>query len=427
MNRIMKKICIILSVLLISSDIFSSTDNPDVNVRLAQLRKEVFTNLTQNILPFWSEFMIDNRNGGYYGRIDVNNKIYPREDKGGILNARILWTYSAAYRVLKDTSCLRLAKRARDYILEHFIDRQYGGAYRSLKFNGDPSDTRKQIYTESFFIYAFTEYYRAAGDKTSLNNAIELYNLIEKNARDKNNDGYYEVFTRDWHRSHDLLIGESTANDEKTMNTHLHLMEAYTNLYRVWPDKQLAERLKKLTQIFLNKITDPETSHLICFMDKSWKRTSPVDSYGHDIESSWLLYETAILLDDKELLSTVKTKCLRIARAAEEGLQPDGSLIYESNHMTGTKNTERSWWAQAEAIVGYLNAFELSGDEHYLDKSVSCWNYTKTHLVDSKSGGWFSSVSETGRPGTGDKGGFWVCPYHNSRMCLELIERLSSN
>jgi len=395
-------------------------------VKMDKLKNEVLFNLTHNLLPYWSTRMVDTKNGGFYGRINASDQVFPDEDKGGILNARILWTYSSAYRILKDTTYLRLAKRSKEYIMSHFIDKEFGGAYRSVKSTGEPSDTRKQTYTQSFFIYGLAEYYRVTGDKDALKAAKDIFELFEKFALDKENDGYFEVFTRDWNRSHDMLIGEKTSQDEKTMNTHLHIMEAYTNLYRVWPDRRVADRLKDQVEIFLDKIVDAKTSHLICFMDKNWNRTSSLDSYGHDIESSWLLVEAAGVLKDTALLGRVTKTSIKIANAASEGLQPDGSLIYEKDLSTGRKNTERSWWAQAETIVGYLNAYEITGNEKYLDKSINCWNYTKNHLVDNKSGGWFSSVSESGITGRGDKGGFWVCPYHSGRMCMEVIERLTA-
>jgi len=204
-------------------------------------------------------------------------------------------------------------------------------------------------------------------------------------------------------------------------------MEAYSNLYRVWPDRKVADRLKDLVEIFLDKITDPKTSHLICFMDQNWNGTSKTDSYGHDIESSWLLVEAAGLLGDTELLARAKETSIKIANAAAEGLQSDGSMIYEKDLSNGRMNSERSWWVQAETIIGYLNAFEMTGNEKYLDYSINCWNYTKNHLVDNKAGGWFSSVSESGVAGKGDRAGLWICPYHNSRMCLEIFERIASH
>ena len=425
--RIIIKHLLLTVSLLVSAD-FHSTCNgasqeDDPGLRMNRLKTEVYINLTTNILPYWSGKMVDRQNGGFYGRIDGNDRVHPDDDKGGILNARILWTYSSAYRILKDTAYLHLATRSKDYIMAHFIDKKYGGAYRSVRSDGEPSDTRKQIYTQSFFIYGMSEYYRATGDTAALNTARKLFGLLEMRARDTESNGYFEVFTREWQRKHDRLIGEKTVNDEKSMNTHLHIMEAYTNLYRIWPDKQVADRLKNLVEIFLDKIIDKKTSHLKCFLDKNWNSTSTIDSYGHDIESSWLLYEAANLIGDSALLTRVRETSIKIADAAAEGLQTDGSMIYEKDLSTGRINSERSWWPQAETIVGYMNAYELTGNRKYLDNSINCWNYTKNHFIDNISGGWFSTVSESGNAGRGDKAGFWVCPYHNGRMCLEIIER----
>lgn len=391
--------------------------------KLIKLRDELEANLTTNILPFWTDNMVDYQNGGFYGRINVNNQVFPTEDKGGILNARILWTYSAAYRVTRDTAYLRLATRAKDYILSNFIDKQYGGAYRALKYTGEPSDTRKQTYTQSFFIYGLSEYARATGNREALETARNLYEHFEKYAYDREHNGYFEVFTREWERSHDKLISERTDKDEKTMNTSLHLMEAYANLYRVWPDENLKARLVNMVEIFLEKIIDQKSYHLINFLTKDWIPTSENDSYGHDIEASWLLHEAASLVNDPELLEKVEAASVKIAEAAAEGLQPDGSMIDDKDNATGEIKMSRSWWPQSETVVGYVNAWELTDDDRYLDYALKNWEYIKKHLVDHKGGGWFTSVNEKGIPGRGDKGGFWVCPYHNGRMCLEIMER----
>ncbi len=415
----MKRTLIICVSFLFLLNAFSQSPQEKLN----RLRDELETNLTGNILPYWSENMIDHKNGGFYGRINVDNHVFPEEDKGGILNARILWTYSAAYRVTGDTAYLRLAKRAKDYILKHFIDKQYGGAFRTVKYTGELSDTRKQTYTQSFFIYGLAEYSRATGDKETLEAAKGIFECFEKYAYDQEYNGYFEVFTRDWKRSRDRLIGEKSDADEKTMNTSLHLMEAYANLYRVWPDERLAGRIVNMIEIFLDKITDKNSFHLINFLDRNWNSTSTIDSYGHDIEASWLIYEAAGLLDEPELMNRVKEVCIGIANAASEGLQPDGSMIDEKDNATGELRMSRSWWPQAETVVGYVNAYELTGEEKYLDYAVKNWQYTKAHFVDQEYGGWFTSVNEAGRVGRGDKGGFWVCPYHNGRMCLEIMER----
>jgi len=394
-------------------------------IQLNQLKSEVNKNLTENILPYWMKNMVDPVHGGFYGRIDAQEKKYPEEEKGGILNARILWTFSAAYRVTKDTSYLTVAKRAKDYILGHFVDQLYGGTYRSVTSKGEPSDLRKQTYSQSFFIYALSEYFRATKDQEALDAAKEIYNSLEKQVVDPKSDGYFEVFDRKWKRTNERLIGEKSLKDEKTMNTHLHLMEAYANLYRVWPDPKVGTRLKNLILIFTDKIIDPQTFHLRVFLDENWKSTSTVNSFGHDIEASWLLVEAAQILGDQTLLKNCENISLKIADAASEGLQPDGSLISEKDYLSGEVNTSRDWWPQAEAIVGLINAFELSGEEKYLAKAIKCWEFTNKYLVDHKAGEWFNAVSATGVISKGDKAGFWKCPYHNGRMCMEVMERVS--
>jgi mannobiose 2-epimerase len=395
----------------------------DQEQQLKQLKSEVKDNLIHNILPFWSGKMPDEKNGGFYGRIDGNDKLYPDAYKGGILNARILWTFSAAFRVLKDSAYLKTAVRARDYILDHFIDKESGGAYLSLNSKGEPLDTRKQIYTQAFFIYALAEFYRITGDKAALKEARNIYELIEKNGFDNNSNGYFEVYSRDWKRINDRLIGEKDKNDQKGMNTHLHLLEAYTNLYRVWPDNKLANRLRNLILLFQEKIVNGKTHHLNFFMNENWEISTSIDSYGHDIEASWLLPEAANLLKDPQLIAMIRDLSVKMTVAACEGLQTDGSLVYEKENNTGHLDTKREWWAEAEAIVGFVNIYELSGEESYITKAMNVWNYIDKNIVDHRNGEWYYDVSEKGIH-SGDKAGPWKCPYHNSRMCMEIIERL---
>jgi mannobiose 2-epimerase len=391
--------------------------------QLKQLKSEVRDNLINNILPFWSGKMPDEKNGGFYGRIDGNDKLYPEAYKGGILNARILWTFSAAFRVLKDSAYLKTAVRARDYILAHFIDKEFGGAYLSLNSKGEPLDTRKQIYTQAFFIYALSEFYRVTGDKPALTEARKIYELVEKNGFDNNSNGYFEVYSRDWKRINDRLIGEKDKNDQKGMNTHLHLLEAYTNLYRVWPDNRLANRLRNLILLFQEKIVNQKTHHLNFFMNENWEISTSIDSYGHDIEASWLLPEAANLLKDPQLIAMIRDLSVKMTVAACEGIQTDGSLVYEKENNTGHIDTKREWWAEAEAIVGFINIYELSGDESHITKAMNVWKYTDKNIVDHKNGEWYYDISEKGTH-SGDKAGPWKCPYHSSRMCMEIIERL---
>ncbi len=391
---------------------------------LSELPERAEKELTMNILPFWMNRMADITHGGFLGRIDGMNNIVAGESKGAILNARILWTFSASFKDLGDPMYLGMATRARDYIMTHFFDEESGGTYWILNSNGNPLDTKKQIYSQAFFIYALSQYFIATGDEECKNKAIELFYLIEKHSFDKKLNGYLEAFDRYWAEISDLRLSEKDANEKKTMNTHLHILEAYTNLYRIWPDDNLRSQLKNLILLFLDRIADPVTSHLNLFFDEYWTVKSTLISYGHDIEASWLLYEAAAVLDDKALLERVTGISLKIINAAIEGLQPDGSLMYERDEAVNHIDMDRHWWVQAEAVVGFLNAWELTGDESYFRKSIKCYDYIEKNLIDRLHGEWYWSIKADGTVNTrDDKAGFWKCPYHNTRMCLEIMAR----
>jgi mannobiose 2-epimerase len=391
---------------------------------LQNLKSEVREELFTNIMPFWSTRMVDNEYGGFYGRINGQGQLVADADKGGILNARILWSFSSAYFQEKNPLYLEMANRAKNYILAHFFDHDFGGTYWTISFDGKPVDTKKQIYSQAFFIYAFSEHYRASGDSSSLRTAIDLFRLIEKYSFDPGLNGYFEAYSRDWIILEDLRLSEKDENEKKTMNTHLHILEAYTNLYRVWKDDELARQLRNLILIFTEKIVNATTMHLDLFFDEYWNSKARIVSYGHDIEASWLIDEAARLLGDPVLLAEVQKICKGIAEAACEGLQTDGSIVYEKNNTTGHLDKDRHWWVQAEAVVGFINVYELTGDEAWLKKSLNCWNYISENLIDRAGKEWFWSISDDGIPNRkDDKAGFWKCPYHNSRMCLEVKMR----
>jgi mannobiose 2-epimerase len=391
----------------------------DTQRLLEEMRAEASEELTRNIMPYWIKRMPDNSRGGFYGRIDGHDNIIGDAPRGAILNARILWSFSAAYITVSDPVYLEMATRARDYILRHFFDDRHGGTYWSLDSSGSPLETKKQIYSIAFFIYALTWYHMATGDRESLDRAISLFRLIEEYSFDPDNEGYFEAFTRTWEEIDDLRLSEKDANEKKTMNTHLHLLEAYTSLFRVWPDPLLRERLAALVRIFTEKIVDPVTSHLNLFFDEEWHCRSTLVSYGHDIEASWLLHEAAVALGEGD---SVRSTVLRIAAAAHEGLADDGSLFYERDDASGHFDRDRHWWVQAEAVIGFLNTWQVSGDTGWLELASSVFKYIRTHLSDRKNGEWFWSIRADGTVNRDDdKAGFWKCPYHNSRMCLWIM------
>ena len=411
--------------------------------------------LQDNILRFWLDKMQDQEHGGFYGRIDGSGVLHPEAEKGAILNARILWSFSAAYRVLGNLEYLEMATRAKDYIIEHFIDKEYGGVYWSLDYKGNPLDTKKQFYAIGFVIYGLTEYARATGDREALEYALDLYDCIEEHAFDREHNGYIEACTREWGEIADMRLSELDANYPKSQNTHLHIIEPYTNLLRCLKELHAQEScdyvpvlgsvlpvgvtipmetmmavevsLRNLIDIFTDRILNPETHHLDLFFEMDWTRgAGHLESYGHDIECSWLMHEAALVLGDQKVLAKVEPIVREVAKASEKGLRPDGSMIHEANLDTGHVDDDLHWWVQAENVVGWYNLWQHFGDEDALKKAVRCWQYIKDNLVDTINGEWFWSRHPDGTLNTvDDKAGFWKCPYHNSRMCLEAIERFA--
>ena len=380
--------------------------------------------LENNILPFWMNKMEDNEEGGFYGQITGEDELKPEASKGAILNARILWTFSSAYRLLKKPEYLETATRAKRYLIDRFYDPQYGGIYWELDYKGNPLDTKKQIYAIGFAIYGLSEYARATGDAEALEYAQRLFDVIEQHSFDSEQNGYVEALTRDWQPIEDMRLSDKDENEKKTMNTHLHILEPYTNLYRVWKDEQLERQLRNLIEVFITRILDPQTGHLNLFFEEDWTNKYRIYSYGHDIEASWLIHEAALVLGDPELLKRIEPIIIRIARAADEGLNPDGSMIYE--HFIDRQKTDRElhWWVQAENVVGHINLYQHFGDTEALDTAVRCWEFIKTKLIDHEQGEWHWSLLPDGTVNRrDDKAGFWKCPYHNGRMCMEVIER----
>ena len=389
------------------------------------MRKEMKDVVENNILRFWMNKMVDRENGGFYGRIDGQGGLHPEAEKGAILNARILWTFSAAYRILGKQEYLDVSRMAYDYFIHHFIDKEYGGVYWSVDYKGRPLNTRKQFYAIGFALYGMSEYARATGDKEALEYAMQLFDCIEEHALDRKYNGYIEAMTRDWQPITDMRLSEHDANFPKSQNTHLHIIEPYANLYRICPLPKVKHALRNIIHIFTDHILNPKTHHLDLFFENDWTRgAGQLESYGHDIECSWLMHEAALVLGDQEVLAKMEPIVRMVAEASEKGLRPDGSMIHEANLDTGYVDDDLHWWVQAENVVGWMNIYQHFGDEEALQRAVRCWQYIKANLIDYESGEWYWSRHSDGTLNTvDDKAGFWKCPYHNSRMCLEMMER----
>jgi len=391
---------------------------------LAKYQQELTQEL-ENILSFWKDFTLDEVNEGFVGRINNINQIDDTAPKGSVLNARILWTFSASYNLKKDFDCLQLANRAFEYIRDHFIDQEFGGVYWMLDVKGNPLDTKKQVYALAFTIYALSEYFIASEAADSKALAISLYQELMAHSYDQQNGGYFEAFSRDWKELADLRLSDKDANEKKTMNTHLHVLEAFTTLYRIWPDGSLRTNIINLIDTFTSKIINKETGNLVLFLDEEWNPKSEIISYGHDIEASWLLLEAAQAVDDKELIDKVKILAVQMAAVSQKGIDADGSLWYEFDPCENHFNKEKHWWVQAEAMVGFFNAWQVSGEEGFLQTSLHTWTFVKNEIIDHQNGEWFWGITESGQiMANEDKVGPWKCPYHNSRACIELIRRI---
>jgi mannobiose 2-epimerase len=389
---------------------------------LIHLKKELQQELT-NILQYWMQHTVDEQYGGFYGKIDNDNNADTDTPKGLVLNARLLWAFSAAYNYTKEKKCLAIADRAYHYLMDHFLDKQYGGFYWAIDKVGNITDSKKQVYGIAFCLYGFSEYYKATNNDMALQQAKDCYNCIEQFSFDKNKGGYLEAFTRDWQPIDDLRLSAKDANEKKTMNTHLHVLEAYTNLYRVWKDEGLRNSIKLLLKNFIEHIVDSETGHLHLFFDEDWKVKGDIISYGHDIEAAWLLLEAAEEISDEKLIEEIKKLSLKMATAAAKGLDTDGGLWYEREH--GQLVKQKHSWPQAEAMVGFFNTWQLTNDEKYFNYVLNSWQFIQLYILDKKNGEWFWGVNgDHSIMENQDKAGFWKCPYHNTRACMEIIKRI---
>lgn len=379
------------------------------------------------ILSWWTQVAIDESHGGFYGKVDHDNKIYPEAAKGAVLNSRILWAFSSAYSLTRNKKYLQIAERSYAYVSDHFIDKEFGGVYWTVDFSGNPLETKKQIYALAFAIYGLSEYCRASGNEQAKQKAIELYNIILRYSYDERNGGYIEALTRNWRQTGDLRLSDKDANEKKSMNTHLHLLEAFLNLYKTWKDESLKQKLTELIDIFLNHIIDSNTRHLVLFFDEEWNARSTIISYGHDIEASWLIREAAELVEDEFLLNKVKIKSIHLVEAASEGVDEDGGVWYEYNPDTSHLLKQKHSWPQAEAMIGFFNAWQITREDDYFRKSLDSWEFVKNYIKDKSLGEWYWGVNADHSPMLQEeKAGIWKCPYHNSRACIEIIHRIEN-
>ena len=387
--------------------------------------RHVRDELETDILPFWLQHSVDSENGGFIGELSHDLAMSPDADKGLVLNARLLWTFSALADFTKDERCFKIADYAYQTLRNEFWDNQYGGGFWTLDKNGTPANKQKKTYGQSFFIYGLAEYYSLTKETKALKLAQALFHLLEAHTVDAEYQGYFEVFEDDWHLSQNQQLSGEDLDAPKSMNTHLHLLEAYSRLYSVWKDPLLAQKIRALVDIFQQKIIHPDTGHFQLFFDSTWNPMNGHISFGHDIEGSWLLCRAADVLGESQLQRDVDQRAVQIAQTVYlEGLNSHSGLIYESDGK-GELNLETHFWCQAEAVVGFLNAFQLSRQEHFIDSAWKTWQFIEKYQVDKEHGEWFWKLDGQYRPDRSmPKISEWKCPYHNGRACIEVVQRL---
>lgn len=386
------------------------------------LANEVKEHLLKNIIPFWKNLR-DDESGGYYGYMDYDLRVDKKAVKGCILNSRIMWFFSNAYTLLGDESLLAEAKHGFAFMKEHCMDQENGGIYWSIQSNGEPEDTTKHTYNQAFAIYALSSYYEASGDEEALQMAKELFYIIEEKCMDE--IGYKEAFDREFHEIENDKLSENGVIAEKTMNTLLHVFEAYTELYRVSGMEEAKERLRWIMDTFADKVYNPRLHRQEVFFDKNMNSIIDLHSYGHDIETAWLIDRGVGILGERsyqeKMTPITKELTAKIYETAFDG----SSLANECER--GVVNEHRIWWVQAEGVVGFLNGFQKEPEKtKYMEASKAIWNFIKEYLVDQRSGSeWFWEVDENGKPFEGRPiVEPWKCPYHNGRMCFEVIKRM---
>ncbi len=391
----------------------------------SSLRHRIETDLRGNILPFWSRRVANRAARCFHGHLTNDGIVDPAAERGALLTSRILWTYAAAFRHYGDPLYRDMADLALEDLMTHHRDKEHGGFFWSLGADGKVGRDRKQVYGQVFALYALAEYHAATRERAAFDEAVAIFRLLEKHARDPRSGGYFEARARDWSPIADLRLSPADQNDPKSQNTMLHVMEAYTRLLAVWPDAGLRAALRDVVELMLTRILDAKTCHLGLFFTADWQPTSDRISYGHDVEAAWLLNRAAATIGEAALVERTKAAALRIVDTTlAEGVDADGG-VFNLGGPAGVTDDTKEWWPQAEAVVGFIDAWQVSGEARYLAAAEKTWAFIEAYLVDKKNGEWFRGVTRDGHViGTFEKAGFWKCPYHNGRMGLEAVARL---
>lgn len=394
--------------------------------------------LHENILSFWMKFAIEKDGDGFYGATDLKGNPVKNAPKTSVLNARILWTFSEAAKNYKIAGYANVAERAYHVLDNYFEDKEFGGYFMSIDSQNQPLDTIKHTYAQAFVLYALSKYYELKPSDELAEKLKSYFLFLEEKTKDFANPGYFEAFTREWNLYSENRMADN--NEPRSMNTHLHIMEAYAAYYKVSKYELAGQRLKELLELFIQKIIRPE-GHLGIFFDEQFEEvegSKGICSFGHDIEASWLLWEAAEILEDKSIIEKMRPLAIKMLDAVDRvGVDKDGGLFLESTRFGSHLRTNKHWWPQAETLVAFMNGFELTAEHKYWEKLKLSWDFIDMHVIDHENGEWFTKVNRLGVPyliePEDDPSPYyrndwkidpWKCPCHNGRAMMELIKRI---
>lgn len=394
--------------------------HPSTTERVAALASAAEAELRENLLPFWLR-MQDAERGGFAGAATSNGEPIPSAPKGAVLHARILFALSAAYLRFPDPALLAAAEHAYRFIARHLVDPVEGGVFWTVAPDGTPAATHKHLYAQAFAICGLAVFHRAGGDPQALDLAQQLWRVVERHAPDPHGEGYLESFTPDWQARPNTLNGRIPA--PKTFNTHFHLLEAYAALLEVWPDPDVRRRVEMLAMLLVERLLDRHRHSFWQNFDADWRALDQGPSHGHDIQASWLLPAAAERLA-LDVAAPVRAAVAGIADSVlERGVDADGGVATGFG-PDGQPVAGKTWWVQAEAVVGFLDAFERHGDMRFLCAAEGVWGFIRQFVSDRAGGEWRAKIAPAGTPQSDlPKVGPWKCPYHNVRACLQVLDR----
>jgi mannobiose 2-epimerase len=390
--------------------------------------------LNNSIVKFYLPNCVDQVNGGYLESLR-DGKFAPTGEKFLTMQGRQLWFFSTlAQEGIERDAALAAAKSGFEFLERFMRDPEHGGYFSKVSDAGKPIDTRKHVYLNAFALYGLVGYFRATKDESALKSAQAFFRILESKAHDSAHGGYNEFFYEDWKPIRDVKeSGYIGAIDTKTYNTHLHVLEALAELYRVWPDPLVARRLGEAILINTNTVRHPDYFCNIDGWSPDWKMIqSPQNlraSYGHDVECAWLTMDAARTLNFSPRLLRPWAEAL-VGYSLKYGYDREhGGFYYTGPLGKSAEDTRKEWWVEAEALVSMLEMYKLTGKREYYDVFCQTLDFVEKHQMAAE-GNWWASRKADGSPLSDQRSSPWHGAYHNGRsmiLCEKLLKGLVAN